>query len=289
MKYLIDKSEWEGTDRQIRLKDRSVPAAGPKHWMPAAGEGIGMIYDKPSGEIPENADYIVCAKHRYAICPMEKAGLLRATLGWIRVHNKDGMIGYVAVMKKRRWPLAVLAVPAAWAASTAFLYFVPADSPLIPAKFLTQVKAQIDNPGAKAVIGQYASYQSIDDQVWDADSMTQDVMLVLPDTVNTSGIDGEEITYPNPVYAAPHIYVDLNSDGSFDDDECVFNPIAMNPDGSVADLGQMLKPGNMIDKIELTKPLTAGDYDAQLIWTGIRSDTQEMANPMLFRFHLKVV
>lgn len=50
----------------------------------------------------------------------------------------------------------------------------------------------------------------------------------------------------------------------------------------------MIKPGNEIRSVELTKPLEAGEYDAKVVWTGVTSDTHEMANPMTFMFHIIV-
>lgn len=82
--------------------------------------------------------------------------------------------------------------------------------------------------------------------------------------------------------------MDLNADGEFSEDECVFNPMTFDKNGKITDIGALLQAGNQIDSVELTRPIDQGEYDAEVVWTGITSDTHEMANPMTFQFHLTV-
>lgn len=186
----------------------------------------------------------------------------------------------------RRWAWAVggacalVAALVAWGASRGVS---PADLPLA---FADQAAIVAANADAKAGVTTYAAYASVPDQSWVAGETSQRMTIQLPATATHTNADGEEVTEDNPVYAAPHVYVDLDGDGEFAEDECLWNPMERDADGTVTNVGQLLRPGNEVSEVELARPLDAGEYDAELLWTGVLADTHELANPISFRFRV---
>ena len=114
--------------------------------------------------------------------------------------------------------------------------------------------------------------------------MEQTIRLALPGSV----IEADGSSADNPVDAAPHIYVDFNDDGEFSADECVYNPMAYDADGNVTDYGKFLRAGTEVNTITLTQAIPAGDYNAELVWTGVLSSDHTPANPMSFNFKISV-
>lgn len=178
-----------------------------------------------------------------------------------------------------------VAIAASLALACALMDTNPRDMALL---FADQAGITNANAEAQASVISYAAYASMADQTWNAGETSQEVSIWLPATATHTDEDGTDVTEDNPVYAAPHIYVDLNSDGEFSSGECVWNPMEYDEEGRVTNVGQLLMPGHEVTSIELTQPLEAGTYDAELVWTGVTIDTKELANPMSFRFGLTV-
>lgn len=124
----------------------------------------------------------------------------------------------------------------------------------------------------------YASYDASVDSTWKADSLTQEFKLSLPATCTHGGETGG-----NPVDSAPSVYVDLNSDGTFDDSECVYNA----PDST--GYGKLLAAGSEVESIELNQPIAAGEYTAMTVWRSVlASDHSTPAGQSSFTWTLTV-
>lgn len=125
-------------------------------------------------------------------------------------------------------------------------------------------------------VGGSIVYQSPaeENETWKAGSKEQDFLIANP-AGNTDDL-------------AAHIYVDLNKDGEFTKDECVYNPIEYDEDGNVTSYGKFIAPGKEIEHITILQEIPAGTYDASLQFTAVDIDTKTLDNPMNFDFELKV-
>ena len=121
------------------------------------------------------------------------------------------------------------------------------------------------NKETEAVVDGYTSFESVPETVtWTAN--TTDEPLTLKNMTD------------NTVDLAPKVYVDVNGDGTFTDDECLYN----------ADGAKRIAPGNSIDTITLSKPLAAGNYIAQVSYSAYATGTNSEANGMIFNFNVVV-
>lgn len=180
--------------------------------------------------------------------------------GWVRLKDEnDDPKGYVlAVTKKKSFfgllGIIILAVLIALLSILSGVF--PKDLPLY---YADQAGITDNNKDAKAVISGYASYQSVPDQTWKADSNVQSITLAMPETVTkTIEKNGKKKTVSgkNPVMASPHIYVDFNRDGKYQEKECIYNPMNKDKNGNVIDYGKFITPGHEVQKIRLTKSIS---------------------------------
>lgn len=109
----------------------------------------------------------------------------------------------------------------------------------------------------------YASYESVPEVIKMRPGRELDITLALPKYTGN---------IPNTVSAAPSIWVKTGKKY-----KCLFNK-----------QGILLKPGNQINKVRLTKALQKGSYYSKVIWTPIINKTGETGNQMVFKFTLKV-
>lgn len=109
----------------------------------------------------------------------------------------------------------------------------------------------------------YASYESVPEVVRMKPGRELDITLALPKYTGR---------IPNTVSAAPSIW--LKTGKKY---ECMFNK-----------KGILLKPGEQINKVKLTKALKKGSYYSKVIWTPIINKTGKTGNQMVFKFALKV-
>lgn len=132
--------------------------------------------------------------------------------------------------------------------------------------------------------GEYAYFSSIGRQTWASGRVEQRLTISNPTYVtNPDGTQSKQ-----PVKLAPHIYVDLDGNGEFSDDECVWNPVTYDRDGRITDYGSFLEPGDKVDEITLTRELGPGTYDARLEYTAVRRDTGELVSGKYYDFALTV-
>ncbi len=125
------------------------------------------------------------------------------------------------------------------------------------------------NASVRAEIEEHTTFQSVPNVLWKEGE--RDVGLLI---ANPEG---------NPVDMAPHVFIDVNGDGSFTEDECVWNPQDSSGEGD------LLAPGSKVDQIHLDRLLKPGVYDGQVVFTAYHVGSHAPANGMTMAFKAKVV
>ena len=284
MEYKVISEKWENGNRNLVLNGHAIPCADGR-WMPPAGTALGMI-QKPYKGILDETDFVRIEDAGYQIKPLS-TNLFTKNRGWIKAEKEDGSTGYIAVVGKRKGLIGITSFFIISALLLLTIRLMPANPnpQTVPAKFMNSVKARFDNPNVHGEVTGYATYQSVNDQEWNAGKTKQKITLMLPASTTSTDKNGNTTTEDNPVYASPHIYIDTNKDGKFTEDECYYNPITVDENGEITDLGEMLEPGMMTESVDLVKPLGIGDYDAELEWTPIKIKDHTFANPMVVKPH----
>lgn len=182
----------------------------------------------------------------------------------------------VLVLHLRKWllllPLALCAVLLALALRTCG---TPSQA---PAPRYMDGQTQTEEVSTQPVASiEYASYEATMDGEWRANAIDQIFSLSLPASSTHGGTTGK-----NPVDSSPSIYVDINADGDFEPDECVYNA----PDSS--GYGHLLRAGSRVDSIELVRPLDAGTYSALTVWRSVLAGTSTPAGHTSFAWTLTV-
>lgn len=182
----------------------------------------------------------------------------------------------VLVLHLRKWllllPLVLCAVLLALALRTC------GTTSQAPAPHYMDGQTQTEEVSTQPVASiEYASYEATMDGEWAANAIDQIFSLSLPASATCGGTTGK-----NPVDSSPSIYVDLDADGDFEPDECVYNP----PDES--GYGSLLHAGSRVDTIKLVRPLDAGVYDARTIWRSVLSGSSTPAGETAFAWSLTV-
>lgn len=183
----------------------------------------------------------------------------------------------VLVLHLRRWllllPLALCAVLLALALRTC------GTTSQAPAPHYMDGQTQTEGaePSQPVASIEYASYEATMDGEWRANAIDQIFSLSLPASSTHGGTTGK-----NPVDSSPSIYVDINADGDFEPDECVYNA----PDSS--GYGHLLRAGSRVDSIELVRPLDAGTYSALTVWRSVLAGTSTPAGHTSFAWTLTV-
>lgn len=182
----------------------------------------------------------------------------------------------VLVLHLRKWllllPLALCAVLLALALRTC------GTTSQAPAPHYMEGQTQTEEASSQPVASiEYASYEATMDSEWRANAIDQNFSLSLPASSTHGGTTGK-----NPVDSSPSIFADLDADGDFEPDECVYNP----PDSS--GYGSLLRAGSRVDSIKLTRPLDAGVYDALTVWRSVLAGTSTPAGHTSFAWTLTV-
>ena len=147
-----------------------------------------------------------------------------------------------------------------------------------PAPHYMDAQTQTEEVSTQPVASiEYASYEATMDGEWRANAIDQNFSLSLPASSTHGGTTGK-----NPVDSSPSIYVDINADGDFEPDECVYNA----PDSS--GYGHLLRAGSRVDSIELVRPLDAGTYSAITVWRSVLAGTSTPAGHTSFAWTLTV-
>ncbi len=192
-------------------------------------------------------------------------------------HYMDGQTQTEGVLHLRKWllllPLALCAVLLAFALRTC------GTTSQAPAPHYMDGQTQTEGaePSQPVASIEYASYEATMDGEWRANAIDQIFSLSLPASSTHGGTTGK-----NPVDSSPSIYVDINADGDFEPDECVYNA----PDSS--GYGHLLRAGSRVDSIELVRPLDAGTYSALTVWRSVLAGTSTPAGHTSFAWTLTV-
>lgn len=182
----------------------------------------------------------------------------------------------VRVLHLRKW---LLLLPLLLAATLLCLTLTLCGSGSSSPDFLSGMTGT-DGAVQKPVISvDYAAYDATVDSVWKADTLTQDFRLSLPATCKYA----KGKTGGNPILSSPSIWVDIDGNNQFSNNECVYNA----PDKT--GYGAFIRPGCEVNRIKLTQSVPAGTYSARTVWRSVlASDGKTPASSTSFDFNLTV-
>ncbi len=183
---------------------------------------------------------------------------------------------YARVLHIRRWLLLLPLLLAALILSLSLSLCSPSSSP----DFLSGMTGTAGATSKPVVSVDYAAYDATVDSRWVADSMTQDFRLSLPSTCKYA----KGKTGGNTILSSPSIWVDMDGNNQFSDNECVYNA----PDKT--GYGAFIRPGCEVNHIKLTQSVPAGTYSARTVWNSVLArDGKTPAGSTSFDFTLTVV
>lgn len=183
---------------------------------------------------------------------------------------------YARVLHIRRWLLLLPLLLAALLLCLSLSLCSPSSSPDYLAGMTGTAGADQNTP---VVSIDYAAYDASVDSCWKAGSMTQDFRLSLPSTCKYA----KGKTGGNPILSSPSIWVDMDGNNQFSDNECVYNA----PDKT--GFGAFIRPGCEVNRIRLTQPVKAGTYSARTVWNSVlERDGKTPAGSTSFDFKLTV-
>lgn len=182
----------------------------------------------------------------------------------------------VRVLHFRRWLLLIPFLFAVLVLLLSLSLCSPSGSPV----FLSGMTGTAGATSKPVTSVDYASYDSSSDATISADTYEVDFRLSLPATCKyAKGKEGG-----NPILSSPSIWVDLNHDSKFSDNECVYNA----PDKT--GYGAFIRPGCEVNRVKLTQSVPAGTYSARTVWNSVlASDGKTPAGSTSFDFNLTVV
>lgn len=183
----------------------------------------------------------------------------------------------VRVLHFRRW---LLLLPLLLAATLLCLTLTLCGSGSSSPDYLAGMTGTAGATSKPVVSVDYAAYDATVDSVWKADTLTQDFRLSLPSTCKYA----KGKTSGNPILSSPSIWVDIDGNNQFSDNECVYNA----PDKT--GYGAFIRPGCEVNRIKLTQSVPAGTYSARTVWRSVlASDGKTPASSTSFDFTLTVV
>lgn len=184
---------------------------------------------------------------------------------------------YARVLHIRRWLLLLpLLIAALFLALTLTFCGSGSTSP----DFIAGMTGTAGATSKPVVSVDYAAYDATVDSVWKADTLTQDFRLSLPSTCKYA----KGKTGGNPILSSPSIWVDIDGNNQFSDNECVYNA----PDKT--GYGAFIRPGCEVNRIKLTQSVPAGTYSARTVWNSVLArDGKTPAGSTSFDFNLTVV
>lgn len=183
---------------------------------------------------------------------------------------------YARVLHIRRWLLLLpLLIAALFLALTLTFCGSGSTSP----DFIAGMTGTAGATSKPVVSVDYAAYDATVDSVWKADTLTQDFRLSLPSTCKYA----KGKTGGNPILSSPSIWVDIDGNDQFSDNECVYNA----PDKT--GYGAFIRPGCEVNHIKLTQSVPAGTYSARTVWNSVLArDGKTPAGSTSFDFTLTV-
>lgn len=269
----LARTPFKGADTTVDIRGEEYACASGRYWVPPREERGGRITTR--GKELDRAP----------------SRLLYTRIGWVRCEDTGK---YAALYKLHVAPIVVLSAVAVCACigiGAAVMRNSGAGNDsagsTVSASAPSYIESETTTAHPTEVTGaavSYAAYESVPDQQWKANALEQTIRLALPGSV----IEADGSSVDNPVDAAPHIYVDVNGDGTFSEDECVYNAMTYGADGRITDYGKFLRAGTEVNTITLNQALKAGIYNAELVWTGVLASDRTPANPMSFNFVITV-
>ena len=193
----------------------------------------------------------------------------------IKEFQAGGHLTYAAVLHVRKWLLFLPLVFVLLLLCLPLLLCSPSSS----AEFLSGMTGTAGAASKPVVSVDYAAYDATVDSIWKADTLTQDFRLSLPSTCKYA----KGKTGGNPILSSPSIWVDIDGNNQFSDNECVYNA----PDKT--GYGAFIRPGCEVNRIKLTQSVPAGTYSARTVWRSVlASDGKTPASSTSFDFNLTV-
>lgn len=182
----------------------------------------------------------------------------------------------VRVLHLRKW---LLLLPLLLAATLLCLTLALCGSGSSSPDFLSGMTGTAGAVQKPVISVDYAAYDATVDSVWKADTLTQDFRLSLPATCKYA----KGKTGGNPILSSPSIWVDIDGNNQFSNNECVYNA----PDKT--GYGAFIRPGCEVNCIKLTQSVPAGTYSARTVWRSVlASDGKTPASSTSFDFNLTV-
>lgn len=182
----------------------------------------------------------------------------------------------VRVLHLRKW---LLLLPLLLAATLLCLTLTLCGSGSSSPDYLAGMTGTAGATSKPVVSVDYAAYDATVDSIWKADTLTQDFRLSLPSTCKYA----KGKTGGNPILSSPSIWVDIDGNNQFSDNECVYNA----PDKT--GYGAFIRPGCEVNRIKLTQSVPAGTYSARTVWRSVlASDGKTPASSTSFDFNLTV-
>lgn len=182
----------------------------------------------------------------------------------------------VRVLHLRKW---LLLLPLLLAATLLCLTLALCGSGSSSPDFLSGMTGTAGAVQKPVISVDYAAYDATVDSVWKADTLTQDFRLSLPATCKYA----KGKTGGNPILSSPSIWVDIDGNNQFSNNECVYNA----PDKT--GYGAFIRPGCEVNRIKLTQSVPAGTYSARTVWRSVlASDGKTPASSTSFDFNLTV-
>ena len=198
------------------------------------------------------------------------AGCVRAE------RDKDGFQFYTRVYHLRKWVLLLPLALCALLLCLSLSLCSPSSSP----DYLAGMTGTAGATSKPVVSVDYAAYDATVDSVWKADTLTQDFRLSLPSTCKYA----KGKTGGNPILSSPSIWVDIDGNNQFSDNECVYNA----PDKT--GYGAFIRPGCEVNRIKHIQSVPAGTYSARTVWNSVlERDGKTPAGSTSFDFNLTVV
>lgn len=182
----------------------------------------------------------------------------------------------VRVLHLRKW---LLLLPLLLAATLLCLTLTLCGSGSSSPDYLAGMTGTAGATSKPVVSVDYAAYDATVDSVWKADTLTQDFRLSLPSTCKYA----KGKTGGNPILSSQSIWVDIDGNNQFSDNECVYNA----PDKT--GYGAFIRPGCEVNRIKLTQSVPAGTYSARTVWNSVLArDGKSPAGSTSFDFALTV-
>lgn len=230
------------TGRERLSGDEPFPAEFDED-IEAGWEMFALSFRRSEGTFRGLPPVLVGRTVHFLHKPKKRRGVFVREGGCVRlafVDEPGELLGSpVRVLHLRRWLLLLPLLLAALLLCLSLSLCSPSSSP----DFLSGMTGTAGSTSKPVVSVDYAAYDATVDSVWKADTLTQDFRLSLPSTCKYA----KGKTGGNPILSSPSIWVDIDGNNQFSDNECVYNA----PDKT--GYGAFIRPGCEVNRIKLTQ------------------------------------